>query len=187
MKSSQPTQPSPEKPKRRHSFAISGAVFAGAILCCELLGIADNRTYHAPKGSCTSPFALTPTEKDAHTITSIETVSGVDTTGFRATTKLPKEAYGIEAAYRNPDHLKSDWRVSMMLKAKHGRLINTKLAIGSGSVEFGERVIARAGAAACKDMPKVDYVPLQQHAFFEATGQQPWPNPVLDLTTGLPK
>jgi len=163
---------------RQHPVLTSGAVLLLGLSALEIDGYVSNSTYDTPKGSCSSPFARSKSYVDHDASTFFQTQSGIDTTGVIASGSLPKGAYGVQAAFENPDKHGAAWDTSDMMKANSAGHYTLKMAIGSGEVEFGVRIIAPQGSAACDSVPDVTFQHVGTGDYATAGGQLPWPQPV---------
>jgi hypothetical protein len=163
---------------RRHPILGSGAVLLLGLGALEVDGYVSNPTYNVPKDSCVSPFAVSRSEVDHDANTFFQTWSGIDTTGVIASGTLPEGAYGVEVAFENPDQLGAGWSVSHMIKADNTGRYLLKMAIGSGEVEFGVRIVAHEGSESCTTVPSTSFQHVGTGDYATADGQLPWPQPV---------
>jgi len=159
--------------------AITGLLLG--TLATEIIGYANNPTYNAPEKSCVSPPpAVSETYVSHNTSTLLQTYTGLFTTGVVARGSLPSGAYGVEASFKSPDADAHTWdeNASNMLKANSAGRFALKMAIGSGEVQFGVRIVAPEGSPLCSVVPDVTYTHEDRTGYFTTPGTLPWPNPV---------
>jgi len=170
----------PEK-VRRHPYIYSGTTaFVLAVAGIEGAAYANNPTYDRPQDSCASPFAISSTEVDRDTSTFWQTYMGINTTGVIASGTLPKGAYGVEASFAAPGENTQELgdNASRMLKADGAGKFALKMAIGSGEVQFGVRLVAQEGSELCDSAPNVTFAHADSADYGDANAKLPWPNPV---------
>jgi hypothetical protein len=166
---------------RRHPRIIAATTAlimgAGAI---EAAGFLENPSYGAPASSCVSPVAASRTYVDRDTNTLLQTDTGFFTTGVVARGTLPKGAYGVEASFESPGTGQMAWdrNDSRMIKANRAGGYTLNMAIGSGEVQFGVRVVAPEGSLLCNTPPDVAYIHENATDYFNTSGTLPWRNPV---------
>lgn len=145
----------------------------------EGAGYASNPTYDVPAGACASPFAESPPYQGKDANLWFQTWGGLFTTGVVAQGTLPQGAYGVEASFEAPGADEDGWneKVSGMLHPDADGRYDLKMAIGSGAVKFGVRVIAPEGLGLCASPPDVAFVPKTASEYFDTSAQLPWVNP----------
>lgn len=166
---------------KRHPYRTGAVALALGIAAVETVGYAKNPIYDPPEGSCVSPLAVSNTYVEPGTNTLLQTYSGLFTTGIVARGAVPEGAYGVEASFKAPSADTSEWdkNASDMTKANDAGGFALKMAIGSGEVQFGVRIVAPAGSELCTTVPKVDYKHLDQSGYSDIPGTTlPWRNPV---------
>jgi hypothetical protein len=166
----------PEK-ARQHPVISLGLVLVLGASALELDGYLENQTYNVPENSCTSPFTVSKSYVDHDSSILLQTDTGIDTTGVIAKGSLPENAYGVQVAFEDPGGHGANWTISQMVKVDAADDYRTKMAIGSGEVEFGLRVVAPEGSAACDTAPNVIFEHEGTGDYATTDANIPWPNP----------
>lgn len=159
------------------------ATAAAALLALgglELAGYLTNQTEPIPKGTCTSAFATTATFVD-HGGDQWRTDMGIGK-GIVLHVNVPATAEGVAAGFESPNA--SHWTASEMVPATGN--VALKLGIGTGDVVFGAQVVSH-NESDCEKPPVITVTEYSASGYvFDASGRDPWPNPVNTVVNLLP-
>jgi len=152
------------------------AALAAGSAAIEGLALDQNQTFAVPPHACVSPMAVSETYVDRTTSTLFETNTGLFTSGVRITGTLPPDAYGVQVSFETPSAGQKAWdeNASKMVKTNDAGDYAIKMAIGSGEVTFGVRVVAPQGSPFCDAAPQATFTHESVTDYFLSSGTVPY-------------